>query len=75
MANPLNQHRYLEDPLIHESKGFFSADNNTYSIKSVYGESGWEKVPVFGSHISIVSPLSAPPTTSNGDVYILNATG
>jgi hypothetical protein len=75
MANPLNQHRYLQDPLIHESKGFFSAENNTYSIKSVYGESSWEKIAVFGNHISIVSPLSAPPTTNNSDVYILNSTG
>lgn len=70
-----NEHRSLNDPNLHECRGFSAAEKNTIIVKNERNESAWERRALLPPVLNIVSSLSVPPTEQQGDAYIISAAG
>src|SRR3989304_3198539 len=71
----LNQHiRADEDELnMHYPKLFLSATGNELPVKDFRGQLEWRQATMLPIAKELVSPIAAPPTQVNGDVYLLNS--
>lgn len=72
---PNNQHRKLTGEQLHNPKGFDEATASTMLSKNAQGSLEWIDQPVLKTALNYVSPQSAPPTETTGDVYLLDDTG
>jgi len=68
-------HEELEDPQIHEPKGFGAALINTKLAKLVPNGSEWTENNVLPSALSLADSTVAPPTEVLTDIYLLDRTG
>ncbi len=68
-------HEELEDPQIHEPKGFGAALINTKLAKLVPNGSEWTENNVLPSALSLADSTVAPPTEVLADIYLLDRTG
>lgn len=76
MGNESNDHKNIRDPEIHDCKGFSDANVNDAIVKSEKGETIWEQRLLMPAALNInINSLSAPPTTADGDIYVLNKQG
>jgi len=68
-------HEELEDPQIHEPKGYGAALINTKLAKLVPNGSEWTENNVLPSALSLADSTVAPPTEVLTDIYLLDRTG
>lgn len=67
-----NLHKDLAEDKLHNSKGFTTASNNTIESKNEKGLLEWQSNLVLPSCLRLAISTALPPTTVNGDVYILD---
>jgi len=70
-----NLHVNLDEANKHTPKGFDSAVNNTFLTKDEQGLSTYKERMTLDKAINFVDGTIAPPTTANGDVYVLIGSG
>jgi hypothetical protein len=70
-----NLHVNLDEANKHTPKGFDSAVNNTFLTKDESGLSTYKERMMLDKAINFVDGTLAPPTTANGDIYVLTGSG
>jgi hypothetical protein len=70
-----NLHVNLDEANKHTPKGFDSAVNNTFLTKDESGLSTYRERMMLDKAINFVDGTLAPPTTANGDIYVLTGSG
>jgi hypothetical protein len=70
-----NLHVNLDEANKHTPKGFDSAVNNTFLTKDESGLSTYRERMMLDKAIDFVDGTLAPPTTANGDIYVLTGSG
>lgn len=66
-----NLHRQLTDANLHNAKGFSAGASGSYLIKNENNIQSFERIPTLPSALNFVDGNAVPPTTANGDIYVL----
>jgi hypothetical protein len=66
-----NLHRLLSDSQLHTAKGFGAGVSGSYCVKNENGLQSFERLPSLPAALAFVDGNAAPPTTANGDIYVL----
>ena len=69
------RHRDILEAELHEPKGFTTANNGDDIWRNEVGASEWADREVLPAGLDFVDASVAPPTTSNGDIYVLSLGG
>ena len=66
------RHRDILEAELHEPKGFTTANNGDSIWRNEQGLSEWTDREVLPAALNFVDASLAPPTTGNGDIYVLS---
>ena len=66
------RHRDILEGELHEAKGFTTANNGDSIWRNEEGLSEWTDREVLPAALNFVDASVAPPTTANGDIYVLS---
>ena len=64
-----------EDSKLHKPFGFVSANDGDKPWKNEEGDLEWTDELILPSALNFVDASLAPPTTNNGDIYVLSSGG